>query len=238
MSAGDDNVFARWSRLKQAVRYSETAEPEKDQLAPEVAAAEADANPVEEQLATAEPEAAEPAEPLPRVEDLTAESDLSAFLRKGVPKALKSAALRKMWSLDPAIRDYVGPSEYAWDFNQPGSMAGFGPLDAKESVVGFFSTISSGAPADLARAAATFHGPEDSVQTAAVSPDADAVIPADGRGDPVLATESVSPPNQPASPEPLAPVGAEAATEPAEPTKSGEFLPTTAPPRHGGAMPR
>ncbi|TIU06806.1 MAG: DUF3306 domain-containing protein, partial [Mesorhizobium sp.] len=53
-------------------------------------------------------------EPLPRVEDLTAESDLSAFLRKGVPKMLKRAALRRMWSLDPAIRDHIGPSEYAW----------------------------------------------------------------------------------------------------------------------------
>ncbi|TIP78253.1 MAG: DUF3306 domain-containing protein, partial [Mesorhizobium sp.] len=95
MSAGRDNVFTRWSRLKQAARYSSTAGPQNDQLAPE---APADTG---EQLAPAivEPEAAEPAELLPRVEDLTAQSDLSAFLRKGVPKMLKSAALRKMWSL-------------------------------------------------------------------------------------------------------------------------------------------
>src|SRR5688572_28804209 len=42
--------------------------------------------------------AAETPEPLPRVEDLKPESDLSAFLRKGVPEALKLAALRRMWS--------------------------------------------------------------------------------------------------------------------------------------------
>ncbi len=63
-------------------------------------------------------------EPLPHLEDLTAESDVAAFLKKGVPLALKHAALRKAWSLDPGIRDFVGPSEYAWDFNKPGSMGG------------------------------------------------------------------------------------------------------------------
>ena len=78
-----------------------------------------------------------PAEPLPSLEDLTADSDLSAFLREGVPAALKNAAMRKMWSLDPAIRDYIGPSEYAWDFNQPGSMAGFGPLEREQVGRGF-----------------------------------------------------------------------------------------------------
>jgi hypothetical protein len=65
-------------------------------------------------------------EALPRVEELTPESDLSSFLREGVPEALKKAALRRMWSLDPAIRDFVGPAEYAWDFNNPGAIPGFG----------------------------------------------------------------------------------------------------------------
>jgi hypothetical protein len=71
-----------------------------------------------------EADAAEQAEPLPRLEDLTPESDLSAFLRKGVPEALKLAALRRMRSLDPAIRDYVGPADYRCDFNDPSAKAG------------------------------------------------------------------------------------------------------------------
>jgi len=136
---GDENPFTRWSRRKLGARAEETqATPgEKDAQGGPTIPVVADTHTQPEPL---EDEAADPAEPLPRLEDLTAESDLTAFLRKGVPLALKSAALRKMWSLDPGIRDYVGPSEYAWDFNQPGSMAGFGPIDAtKETVVDFLS---------------------------------------------------------------------------------------------------
>lgn len=136
---GDENPFTRWSRRKLGARAEETqATPgEKDAQDGPTIPVVADTHTQPEPL---EDEAADPAEPLPRLEDLTAESDLTAFLRKGVPLALKSAALRKMWSLDPGIRDYVGPSEYAWDFNQPGSMAGFGPIDAtKETVVDFLS---------------------------------------------------------------------------------------------------
>src|SRR5690606_510873 len=122
-------------RRKLAARHDETDEAEKRQneTVPEVSADAA------LPLPETPEETAEPTEPLPRIEDLTADSDLTAFLKKGVPMALKSAALRKMWSIDPSIRDYVGPAEYAWDFNQPGSMAGFGPLDPKKSVVSFLS---------------------------------------------------------------------------------------------------
>ncbi len=59
---------------------------------------------------------------LPRLEDLTAGSDLSLFLRKGVPEALRNAALRRVWSLDPTIRDFIGPADYAWDWNVPGGV--------------------------------------------------------------------------------------------------------------------
>ena len=56
--------------------------------------------------------------------------------------------MRKMWSLDPAIRDHVGLSEYAWDFNQPGAMRGFGPLEAGRAVVDFLSAVGRVTPAD------------------------------------------------------------------------------------------
>lgn len=136
----DDGILARWSRRKLAARLEEApAAPEAetgetaamdDTAVPEPCSPEAEA---------AETDEAELVASLPPIEDLTAESDITAFLKKGVPAALKHAALRKVWSLDPQIRDYVGPSEYAWDFNQPGSMAGFGPLDAGKAVVGFLS---------------------------------------------------------------------------------------------------
>jgi hypothetical protein len=59
---------------------------------------------------------------LPRIEDLRPDSDFSLFLRPGIPAALRGAALRRMWSLDPAIRDFIGPADYAWDYNDPAGM--------------------------------------------------------------------------------------------------------------------
>ncbi|RWO81721.1 MAG: DUF3306 domain-containing protein [Mesorhizobium sp.] len=229
MSAGRDNVFARWSRLKQAARYSSTAGPQNDQLSPDEVAAPADSG---EQLAPAivEPEAAEPAEPLPRLEDLTAQSDLSAFLRKGVPKMLKRAALRKMWSLDPAIRDHIGPSEYAWDFNSPGSMAGFGPLKASsEAVVDFLS--NGGNPTDPAPAAMASQAPA----TSAVLADEGVNASADG-------SDSVTPDSsiEPANPESPPADGAGTAIDRDEGAGAGaaESSPIDRQRRHGGAMPR
>jgi len=66
---------------------------------------------------------------LPRIEEITAETDISGFLRKGVPEGLRKAALRRMWLLDPKIRDYVGDArDYAYDWNSPGGVPTSGPL--------------------------------------------------------------------------------------------------------------
>jgi hypothetical protein len=69
---------------------------------------------------------------LPPIESIGAGSDIRAFLAAGVPTDLTRAALRRVWLSDPAIRDFVGLSENSWDFNAPGAMAGFGPIDKKE----------------------------------------------------------------------------------------------------------
>jgi hypothetical protein len=69
---------------------------------------------------------------LPAIESIGAESNIRGFLEAGVPGDLTRAALRRAWSLDPAIRDFVGLSENSWDFNAPGTMAGFGPIDGDE----------------------------------------------------------------------------------------------------------
>ena len=68
---------------------------------------------------------------LPSLEELTSETDITAFLRKGVPEHLRNAALRKSWALDPAIRNYVNPAlEYAYDWNTPGGVPGSSELGA------------------------------------------------------------------------------------------------------------
>lgn len=72
---------------------------------------------------------------LPSLDSITTQTDLRQFLRKGVPGALKNAALRKMWLLDPAIRNHVDYAvDYAWDWNVPGGVPGHGEQIAGESV--------------------------------------------------------------------------------------------------------
>jgi hypothetical protein len=126
MSEADDNFLTRWTRRKHAVEAAEATGEASGAIVGNATQLpiEPDAEP--SPAADAENEESENSELLPRIEDLTPQSDLSAFLRKGVPDALKKAALRRMWSLDPAIRDYIGPSEYAWDFNNPASHQGDG----------------------------------------------------------------------------------------------------------------
>ena len=70
---------------------------------------------------------------LPPIVSIDAVTDITAFLRKGIPQELSRAALRRAWSADPAIRDFVGLAENAWDFNDPNAMPGFGPLDCSEA---------------------------------------------------------------------------------------------------------
>jgi Protein of unknown function (DUF3306) len=109
MSNDRDNepFFSRWSRQKQ----QQAREPEAKR----------------KPTVPAKPEEPEPEvdlSKLPKLEDLTAETDITGFLQKGVPEALQKLALRKMWSLDPGIRDFVEVAENQWDFNMPGGIYG------------------------------------------------------------------------------------------------------------------
>jgi hypothetical protein len=88
---------------------------------------------------------------LPPIESIGAKSDVRAFLEAGVPGDLARAALRRVWSSDPAIRDFVGLSENSWDFNAPGAMAGFGPIDGED--VGRLLTRLLAEPDPIAAAA-------------------------------------------------------------------------------------
>jgi hypothetical protein len=65
---------------------------------------------------------------LPPIESIGTGSNIRPFLASGVPADLTRAALRRAWSTDPAIRDFIGLSENSWDFNAPDGIPGFGSL--------------------------------------------------------------------------------------------------------------
>jgi hypothetical protein len=126
-----EDFLSRWSRRKDEARYAargSTPQPHRAaELAPDAPRQRAD----DPGTLDAEP-AFTPEElaALPKLDELTADSDITGFLRRGVPEGLRNAALRKMWILDPAIRDFVGPArDYAYDWNTPGGVPGNGALE-------------------------------------------------------------------------------------------------------------
>ena len=72
------------------------------------------------------------AESLPPIDSIDAGTDIRAFLAAGVPADVSRAALRRAWSSDPAIRDFIGLSENSWDFTAPDGVPGFGTLTADD----------------------------------------------------------------------------------------------------------
>jgi hypothetical protein len=115
-----EGFLSRWSRLKR----ESTAEP---------------VHPSEPQTSDSAPSPRNPApvpaidvSSLPAIESISAEGTVAAFLRAGVPDDLTRAALRRAWTSDPAIRDFIGIAENQWDFNGEETIAGFGALSAEE----------------------------------------------------------------------------------------------------------
>lgn len=138
----DKGFLARWSQRKQEAR-----QPEPKQDAPAAATSDVAVQPPAE--VEAEPEF--DLSSLPKLEDLTGTTDITAFLKKGVPEHLRNAALRKSWALDPAIRNYVNPAlEYAYDWNTPGGVPGGGELGAGVDVARMVSQIMGQPAVDAA----------------------------------------------------------------------------------------
>ena len=109
----DDSFLSRWSKRKRVGTVA--PEPEPDLSAPD-AAPDAVESLSEEDLAA-----------LPSLDMFTIETDIRPFLQKGVPLAMRNAALRKKWMLTPSIRDHADPAvDYAWDWNTPGGVPGDG----------------------------------------------------------------------------------------------------------------
>ena len=193
----EEGFLSRWSRRKR-VQGDEATPP-----APEPAAADPEPDAPGEPTLTDEDLAA-----LPKIEDLVAGSDIRAFLRPGVPAALKNAALRKMWMLTPAIRDYRDPAvDYAWDWNTPGGVPGDGVGPSAERAAQMLRDLLD---------------PRPPRQPVADAPETDAPAMAE-QADPVNDHDS----------SPVTPT--QAAEKPAE--SPVPDAPAPARPRHGGALP-
>lgn len=137
-----DDFLSRWSRRKDEARTADKAAVDP---APQIAG--------DRNEAAAEPALTpEDIASLPRLEELTCETDITGFLRPGVPSALRKAALRKMWLLDPAIRDFPGHArDYAYDWNTPGGVPGNELIPSGEEIAAMARRIL-GTP-DTARSA-------------------------------------------------------------------------------------
>ena len=69
--------------------------------------------------------------------------------------ALRNAALRNAWLVDPAIRDYVDCAlDYAYDWNIPGGVPGNGPLPGIQTAEALLKTLFSTAEAPQTEAPA------------------------------------------------------------------------------------
>lgn len=129
MAKGENRGFlSRWSQRKAEARQQEvapaaSAEPEPD----------------------AEKAEAVDLDSLPPIEELTEASDFTPYLRKGVPEAMRRAALRKLWVTEPSVVNYVPLVEYAWHNNEPG----FGPLLPTDDVEKLLKQIVEGNPFSL-----------------------------------------------------------------------------------------
>lgn len=153
-----DNFLRRWSRRKrEAVEARpESADDKQTNTAKEpgeisnrgIPASESAASPVGEFDAAS----------LPPIESIGAGTDISAFMKPGVPSALRHAALRRAWSADPVIRDFMGPTENYWDAVGPEGVPGFGPLDPKLDVERMVSQLFGEA------------GPENAKEDSSMSP--------------------------------------------------------------------
>jgi hypothetical protein len=169
----ENSFLARWSQRKQEAKQ---LEPNQDVAAIDNAEAV--------EVAAAQPQDAEPEfdpSTLPKLEELTGTTDITSFLRKGVPEHLRNAALRKSWALDPAVRNYVNPAlEYAYDWNTPGGVPGSSELGAAVDIARLVSQImGDGPPAAPSDSSEKLVSELDGVPLSSVHPDSSPPPPRD-----------------------------------------------------------
>jgi hypothetical protein len=135
-----ENFLERWSRRKrEAAKAPDAPDPapiaDDRQSDDNASAAEVEPREARGDRGVAARPASSPApdfdlSSLPSLDSITATTDVRAFLKPGVPPELTREALRRAWSADPVIRNFVGLQEYDWDFNDPTAAPGFGDLPA------------------------------------------------------------------------------------------------------------
>jgi hypothetical protein len=224
---GDDRSFlARWSQRKREAKQPDRGPAAADADVPSAAVAESDAPP-EFDLSG-----------LPKLEDMTATTDITGFLGKGVPEHLRNAALRKSWALDPAIRNYVNPAlDYAYDWNTPGGVPGSGEIGAGMDVARLVSQIMGSGESAAEPLASAIDPVKQPASDPAQSPEHDATHEA-GPDLPTkalrLGNEAVSGAENPSNTEEGAPIEAEQ-TGKSEDRNSA--APQQVARRHGSAKP-
>lgn len=159
-----EKFLTRWSQRKLA--KSESAALERENLAAQDERKDDKTPPPAQHIASATGSDSRSFDiaSLPAIESINASTDVTAFLRPGVPPELSRAALRRAWSADPAIRDFVGLVENGWDFNDPNAMPGFGPIEPAEAarlavqMLGELPAVEAEAAVDTAKNAAFENG--------------------------------------------------------------------------------
>ena len=141
-----EDFLTRWSRRKRDVAEAEQAEAphlgahvgapgERDTIAEDAIPENATpVEPVEAIRPATPPEPAFDLKSLPSIESITDATDIRPFLAPGVPADIARAALRRAWSADRRIRDFVGLADYDWDYHSTGSAGGFGPLEMTDEL--------------------------------------------------------------------------------------------------------
>ena len=135
-----ENFLTRWSRRKAeaeqpADRARDANEKADQQKQPDDVAAEA-----KKEERTNEAEEVDLSK-LPPIESIGPETDIRAFLQKGIPPELTRAALRRVWTSDPTIRNFIGIAENQYDFATGSDIPGFGPLTPADDVARMVSQI-------------------------------------------------------------------------------------------------
>jgi hypothetical protein len=168
----EDDFLSRWSRRKREVA---AAEKNADDSAAKVAKETVAGAETAPKNADEKPKKEVDLSLLPPIESITSATDVTAFLQAGVPADLTRAALRRVWTADPAIRDFVGLAEYAWDFTDPTAMPGFGPLEMTDDARLMISQVVD--QIGQAVQSAEQSGRPEQVQTAENSNDSSVIIP-------------------------------------------------------------
>lgn len=113
-----EGFLSRWSRRKRESHPADEEGEDAGLIAAEAveqqegAQSEGQESPAEDPELVANREAAEAVD----LESLTYESDFTVFMKRGVPEALKNAALRKLWRSNPDLAVLDGLNDYDTDF--------------------------------------------------------------------------------------------------------------------------